>query len=88
MIEQRAIWLLSQMYLPCFEEEEKQAITKAIESLEAMKMLSNTVTELKDKLKFYLAMEHESEDEYYQNKFSTMADVMGECIGKIEKIYK
>lgn len=30
MTEQRAIWLLSQMYLPCFEEEEKQAITKAI----------------------------------------------------------
>ena len=51
MTEQRAIWLLSQMYLPCFEEEEKQAITKAIQSLEAMKTLKNTVSELEEKLK-------------------------------------
>ena len=46
MTEQKAIWLLSQMYLPCFEEEERQAITKAIESLEVMKALKNTVSEL------------------------------------------
>lgn len=88
MTEQRAIWLLSQMYLPCFEEEERQAITKAIESLEIMKALKNTVSELEEKMKIYVAMMYESEDEYYQNKFHIMADVMGECIGKIEKIYK
>jgi len=33
MTNQRAIILLSQMYLPCFDEEEKEAITKAIEAL-------------------------------------------------------
>lgn len=33
MTNQRAIILLSQMYLPAFDEEEKEAITKAIEAL-------------------------------------------------------
>lgn len=33
MTNQRAIILLSQMYLPAFDEEEKDAITKAIEAL-------------------------------------------------------
>ena len=33
MTNQRAIVLLSQMYLPAFDEEEKDAITKAIEAL-------------------------------------------------------
>lgn len=35
MTNQRAIILLSQMYLPAFDEEEKQAIDKAIEALTA-----------------------------------------------------
>ena len=35
MTNQRAIILLSQMYLPAFDEEEKDAITKAIEALTA-----------------------------------------------------
>ena len=35
MTNQRSIILLSQMYLPAFDEEEKDAITKAIESLKA-----------------------------------------------------
>ena len=35
MTNQRAIILLSQMYLPAFDEEEKQAIDKAIEVLSA-----------------------------------------------------
>ena len=33
MTNQRAVILLSQMYLPAFDEEEKEAITKAIEAL-------------------------------------------------------
>ena len=33
MTNQRAINLLCQMYLPTFDEEEKEAITKAIEAL-------------------------------------------------------
>lgn len=43
MTKQRAIWLLSQMYLPFFEEEEKQAITKAIESLEAINKIVDII---------------------------------------------
>ena len=35
----RAICLLCQMYLPQFDEEEKQAITKAIEALEEVRAL-------------------------------------------------
>lgn len=35
MTNQRAIILLSQMYIPAFGEEEKQAIDKAIEALTA-----------------------------------------------------
>lgn len=34
MTNRKAIVLLSQMYLPCFDDEEKQAITMAIEALE------------------------------------------------------
>lgn len=35
MTNQRAIVLLSQMYIPAFDDEEKDAITKAIEALTA-----------------------------------------------------
>ena len=34
MIKSKAITLLCQMYLPCFEEVEKQALTEAIQALE------------------------------------------------------
>lgn len=34
MTIQRAIILLCQMYLPCFDEEEKEALTMAIEALQ------------------------------------------------------
>lgn len=34
MSNRKAIVLLSQMYLPCFDDEEKQAITMGIEALE------------------------------------------------------
>ena len=34
MTYDRAIWLLCQMYLPCFSEEEKEALTLAIYTLE------------------------------------------------------
>ena len=88
MTEQRAIWLLTQMYLPCFEEEEIQAISKAIESLEAMKVLKDTIADLEDKLKIYVMMENESEDETNQNKYHTKAGELAECIGKIKKVYK
>ena len=37
MTYQRAIWLLSQMYLPQFDEEEKEALTLAIYTLEDKK---------------------------------------------------
>lgn len=88
MTEQRAIWLLSQMYLPHFEEEEKQAISKAIESLEILKALKNTVDDLEDKLKIYVTMKNESEDKIYQDKYHIKADELAECIGKIKKLYQ
>lgn len=34
MTIQRAIILLCQMYLPCFDEEEQEALTMAIEALQ------------------------------------------------------
>lgn len=34
MTNRKAIVLLCQMYLPCFDDEEKQAITMAIEAIE------------------------------------------------------
>lgn len=34
MTIQRAIILLCQMYLPCFDKEEKEALTMAIETLQ------------------------------------------------------
>ena len=34
MTIQRAVILLCQMYLPCFDEEEQEALTMAIEALQ------------------------------------------------------
>lgn len=47
MTNQRAIILLSQMYLPAFDEEEKDAITKAIEALTTMEPRVMTLEEVK-----------------------------------------
>lgn len=44
---QKAIILLSQMYLPAFDEEEKEAITKAIEALTEQEPRVITREELK-----------------------------------------
>lgn len=46
MTNQRAIILLSQMYLPAFDEEEKQAIDKAIEALTAQEPRVMTIGDL------------------------------------------
>lgn len=46
MTNQRAIILLSQMYLPAFDEEEKDAITKAIEALTAQEPRVMTLEEV------------------------------------------
>ncbi len=46
MTNQRAIILLSQMYLPAFDEEEKDAITKAIEALTAQEPRVLTLDEV------------------------------------------
>lgn len=46
MTSQRAIILLSQMYIPAFDEEEKDAITKAIEALNAQEPRVMTLEEL------------------------------------------
>lgn len=48
MTNQRAIILLSQMYLPAFDEEEKQAIDKAIEALTAQEPRMMTEQEMRD----------------------------------------
>ena len=45
MTNQRAIILLSQMYIPAFDEEEKDAITKAIEALTAQEPRVMTLAE-------------------------------------------
>ena len=47
MTNQRAIILLSQMYIPAFDEEEKEAITKAIEALTAYEPRVMTLEEVK-----------------------------------------
>ena len=47
MTNQRAIVLLSQMYIPAFDEEEKEAITKAIEALTAQEPRVMTFGEVK-----------------------------------------
>lgn len=47
MTNQRAIILLSQMYLPAFDEEEKDAITKAIEALTAQEPRLLTLEEIR-----------------------------------------
>ena len=46
MTNQRAIVLLSQMYIPAFDEEEKDAITKAIEALTAQEARVMTLEEV------------------------------------------
>lgn len=48
MTNQRAIILLSQMYLPAFDEEEKDAITKAIEALTAQEPRVMALGDLRD----------------------------------------
>lgn len=88
MDEKRAINLLSQMYLPCFDEEEKQAITKAIESLETTKKLPNIIKQLKDKMEAYIRLTDKLESEYYKHIFDCMGNTIGECIWEIQKIYK
>lgn len=54
MTNQRAIILLSQMYLPAFDEEEKQAIDKAIEALTAQEPRVMTLEEIGSALKMPL----------------------------------
>lgn len=48
MTNQRAIILLSQMYIPAFDEEEKQAIDKAIEALTAQEPRVMTLEEVEN----------------------------------------
>ena len=50
MTNQRAIVLLSQMYIPAFDEEEKDAITKAIEALTAQEPRLLTLDEIHDSM--------------------------------------
>lgn len=54
MTNQRAIVLLSQMYIPAFDEEEKDAITKAIEALTAQEPHLLTLDEFHDSMVVYL----------------------------------
>jgi len=54
MTNQRAIILLSQMYLPAFDEEEKQAIDKAIEVLSAQKPRVMALEEIHGRMNIWL----------------------------------
>lgn len=54
MTNQRAIVLLSQMYIPAFDEEEKDAITKAIEALTAQEPRLLTLEEIHDSMVVYI----------------------------------
>lgn len=54
MTNQHAIVLLSQMYIPAFDEEEKDAITKAIEALTAQEPRLLTLDEIHDSMVVYL----------------------------------
>ena len=54
MTNQRAIVLLSQMYIPAFDEEEKDAITKAIEALTKQEPHLLTLDEIHDSMIVHL----------------------------------
>lgn len=54
MTNQRAIVLLSQMYIPAFDEEEKDAITKAIEALTEQEPRLLTLDEIHDSMVVWL----------------------------------
>ena len=66
--------LLCQMYLPQFDEEEKQALTMAIEALEELKAYHEigTVEECKDAV--------ESIERFYQIGYNMAIDDMEEAI--------
>ena len=67
MTNQRAIILLSQMYLPNFDDEEKDALTKAIEALTAQEPRVLTLEELRslDGTDHFVWLEDNGEYELY-----------------------
>lgn len=82
MTNQRAIILLSRMYLPAFDEEEKQAIDKAIEALTAQEPRMMTEQEMRnaepgaviyceqrDEVRTYLTPLIKYDDGMFENRF-------------------
>lgn len=67
----------------CFFTEED--ILNLIDK-EPITNLDETVVDLESKLKMYVTMENECEDEHYRELYHKMADVLGECIGKIKNV--
>jgi hypothetical protein len=63
-----------------------KAPCEKIKELDIVSKIENITIDMEHKLKFYLEMMHECEEGYYQDKFYTMADVLGECLGKIKGI--
>lgn len=54
MTNQRAIILLAQMYLPAFDDEEKMALTKAIEALTTQEPRVLTLDDLEEDEPYWL----------------------------------
>lgn len=78
MINQRAIILLSQMYLPEFDEEEKQAIDKAIEALTAQEPMPPVIKENSYGWKFYYCPS--CGKEFYQNNKFSFCEKCGQAV--------
>ena len=72
MSSQRAINLLCQMYLPYFDDEEKDAITMAITSLEMWKRIKNDIDTYK-----------KPEGEDFNDAFNCGLDTAKDIIKKI-----
>ena len=47
MTSNRAVSLLSQMFLPCFDDEEKEALTMAIDAIQKIEKLRENESAIK-----------------------------------------
>lgn len=75
MESNRAVSLLSQMFLPCFDDEEKEALTMAIDSIQKTE-------QLRENLKYYLDS-HEEKGVVHIPKFVVQKRIK-EMVGDAE----
>lgn len=62
-----------------------KAFAIANQALDTVSKIEDIIVDMEHKVKIYVEMMVACEDsEYYQDKFRTMADTLGECLGKIK----